>query len=96
MTQTETNRVTADTVTAEQMLALRTEAAQAGDELMVLECDRALDMPRLLSFDSPAEHKRGNLAAREICRQARAKVADAINNARAQDNSARHGGTPIL
>lgn len=63
--------LTSTTITSEQIEALRTEAAQAGDNRLVETCDVALDHASRGIDPSPAI---------ETC-------VDVINAARAQDDS---------
>ena len=82
--------LTADTITDKQIRALRTEAAQAGDEAQVKLCDLAL------TYDANYEewlherqpHKRP-AAWEDVERAHRAKhkCAQAINTARAMEDA---------
>lgn len=72
--------VTAETITARQIKALRDDALAAGDYMMVDVCDRAL------TPDSDTTDQDGNEAALSDWTQgeARAECASAISDAQAQ------------
>lgn len=72
---TNTNQLTADTITPSQIRRLRTEAMEAGDDLQVECCDLALS--DTIAIATINEALTTNTEARQLC-------ADAINNARAQ------------
>lgn len=75
------NKLTADTITDDQIEALRTEAGAARDDLQVRLCDTALGHETHLLADP--DGRRSTVSpgeAREIC-------ADAINEALAADTA---------
>lgn len=69
-----TNQLTADTISDDDILALQSEASEADDAKQVDLCRLALGMTPTIAW---------NLTPYG----ARARCADAINNARAQDGS---------
>lgn len=76
------NLITADTITDDQIRALRTEASGHGDDAQITICDRALygtaESPStILSLIADGHLSDAQVEARQLC-------ADAINNARAQ------------
>ncbi len=78
--------LTADTITDDEIRALRAEATAAGDEAMASACTTAIT-PCRLPHDAPADHHAMAKAARSVRELARACCADAINAARAMKAS---------
>lgn len=78
------NQLTADTITDDQIQALRAEAFAAGDIAQVQCCDIALGGPSLLPHAAPASHKSMNIEQRAQARAYRGKCADAINAAHSE------------
>lgn len=75
MVDMETNNdVTADTITTEQLEGLRDEAARHGDDMQVAYCQLALGNTPKIALNTTS------YGARIVC-------ADAINAARAMDDS---------
>lgn len=83
MSKTET--LTAETITVSQIKALREEAKAASDSRLVDVCDVALASLESDNVDgTPLEDSDGNPQTRS---EARALVAEMINEARAMDDS---------
>lgn len=74
-----TTKLTAGTITNEQIEALMVEADHAGDVDQILLCRDALDQNDNEHGEEISTHPDVIAAARQLC-------ADAINNARAQED----------
>lgn len=79
MTNTTSEAINADTVTNEQIEALRTEAAEHGDHAQLALCDIALGVIKL-----GASGRLPGLSGTWTVERARAKCAEVIEYARAE------------
>lgn len=79
------NKLTAETISNDQIRTLSTEAAQAGDLEMVAVCYVALYGTEASPSTILSLIADGNLSEAQIV--ARQRCADAINNTRAQEES---------